>query len=82
MQNWEMEYTELLVEAGFRQGASCTREFYSEQKNVRIAARGGDVTVLGLKESLDCFLGVLQSPTGVNFKASLERGREKEMRVR
>jgi hypothetical protein len=34
-QNWEMEYTEMMVDADFRQGLHSACAFYREQKNVR-----------------------------------------------
>ena len=35
-QNWEMEYTEMMVDAGFRQGLYSACVFYHEQKNIRV----------------------------------------------
>ncbi len=33
-QSWELEYTEMMTEAGFRQGSCSACVFYHEQKNV------------------------------------------------
>ncbi len=51
-QNWEMEYTEMLPEAGFRQGSYSSCVFYHGQKKVRVVAHGDDFTILGPGESL------------------------------
>ncbi len=46
-QNWELEYTEMMTEAGFRQGPFNACVCYREQKSVRVAVDGEDFTVLG-----------------------------------
>ncbi len=72
-QNWQNEYTEMLAEAGFRQGVSSARVFYNEQQNARIVAHGDDFTVLGPTEGLDWFRRATQNLMEVKFKARLER---------
>ncbi len=52
-QNWEMEYTEMLLEAVFIQGSYSSCVFYHEQKNVRVVVHGDDFTILGTSKSLD-----------------------------
>ncbi len=44
--NSELEYTEMMMEAGLRQGSFSACVFYHEQKNVRVVAHGDDFTVL------------------------------------
>ncbi len=70
-QNWEMEYTEMMVGAGFRQGSHRDCVFYREEKSVRVVARGDDTTALGPSKSLDCFRGVFQQHTEVKFEGRL-----------
>ncbi len=45
-QNWELEYTEMMTEAGFRQGSHSVCVFYHAEKNVRIVVHGDDFTAL------------------------------------
>ena len=52
-QNWELEYTEMMTEAGFRQGSYSACVFYHEQKNVRVVVHGDDFAVLGPSKGLD-----------------------------
>ncbi len=33
---WEMEYAEMMVEAGFKQGSCSARVLYHEEKNLRV----------------------------------------------
>ncbi len=80
-QNWELEYTEMMTEAGFRQGSFSACVFYHEQKNVRVVARGGDFTALGPSKSLDWFSGVVQQRMEVKFKGRLERGEPGAVRI-
>ncbi len=41
-QNWELGYTDMMLEAGFRQGSHSACVFYREQKNVRVVVHGDD----------------------------------------
>ncbi len=52
-QNWEFEYTEMMTEAGFKQGSYSKCVFYHEQKNIREVVHGEDFTALGPCNSLD-----------------------------
>ena len=74
-QNWELEYTEMMVEAGFKQGLYSACVFYHAEKKVRVVVHGDDFTVLGPGKSLDWFRGVIQKRMEVKFKSRLERGR-------
>ncbi len=58
-QNWEMERTDMLLEAGFRQGSYSSCVFYHEQKNVRLVMHGDEFTELGPIKSLDWLRGVV-----------------------
>ncbi len=46
-QNWEMEYTEMMTEEQFKQGAYSACTLYHEDRNIRAVAHGDDFTVLG-----------------------------------
>ena len=52
---WQEEYSTLLVELGFRQGAACPNLFYQEGKSIRCSVHGDDFTSVGPKSSLDWF---------------------------
>ncbi len=74
-QNWEAEYTEMLLGAGFAQGEYSACVFYHEQEKLRVVLHGDDFTALGESKSLDGFRGAIQKRTEVRFKGRLERGR-------
>ena len=80
-QNWELEYTEMMTEAGFRQGAYSACVFYHEEKNVRVVVHGDDFTVLGPSKGLDWFRGVVQQRMEMKFKNRLERGKPGALRI-
>ena len=80
-QNWELEYTEMMTEAGLKQGSYSACVFYHEQKNVRVLVRGDDLTVLGPSKSLDWFCGVVQQRMEVKFEGRLERGKPGAVRI-
>ncbi len=46
-QSWELEYTEMMTEAGFRQRSFSACVLYREQNNARVVAHGDDLPVLG-----------------------------------
>ncbi len=73
-QNWEMEYTEMMIGAGVRQGLQSACVFYHELKTTRVVVQGDDFTILGASKSLDWFRGVFQQCMGVKFESRLERG--------
>ena len=54
-QHWEMEYTEMMLEAKFDQGEHSACVFYHKEKNVRVVVYGDDFTALGPSKSLDWF---------------------------
>ncbi len=78
--DWEMEYTEMMVEAGFKQGSYSACVFYREEKNDGVVARGGDFTTLGPK-SLDWFREVVQQRMEVQFKGRPERSKPGAVRI-
>ncbi len=59
-QNWEMECTEMIVEAGVKQGSYSARVFYRKDKSVRVIHHGDDFAVPGPSKSLGWFGGVAQ----------------------
>ena len=67
-QNWELECTEMMLEAGFKQGSYSACVFYNEQRNVRVVVCGDDFAVLGPSKSLDWLRGVVKQRMEVNFK--------------
>jgi hypothetical protein len=74
-QNWEAQYTEMLTEAGFKQGLYSACVFYHEGRNVRVVVHGDDFTVLGTVKGLDWFRQMIQDKMEVKFKGRLERGK-------
>ncbi len=80
-QNWEMEYTEMMVDAGFRQGSYSACISHHEQKNIRFVVHGDDFPMLGASKSLNSFRKVVQQRMEVKFKNRLERGRQGSVRI-
>jgi hypothetical protein len=74
-QRGEMEYAEMMVDAGFRQGLYSACAFYHEQKNTRVVVHGNDFAILEGSKSLDWCHGVVQRRVEVKFKNRLERGK-------
>ncbi len=62
--NWELEYTEMMVEAWFSQGSHSACVFYRKQREVRAVVRGDDFTVLGSRVGLDWLREVIQTSHG------------------
>ena len=52
-QNWEMEYTEMLTEADFKQGVCSPCVFFHKERCARVVVHGDDFAVLGRKHTLD-----------------------------
>ncbi len=50
-QNWWMEYTEMMTEAMFKQGAYSACVFYHEGRNIRAVVRGDDSQCWGRAET-------------------------------
>jgi hypothetical protein len=80
-QNWELEYTEMLTEAKFKQGEFSPCVFFHEERCIRVVVHGDDFTILGRKRDLDWFRGVVQTKMEVKFKERLERGRPGAVRI-
>ncbi len=51
-QNWEMEYTETMTGAKFKQGAHSASVFYHNEGSIRAAVHGDDFMVQGRSEDL------------------------------
>ncbi len=66
--NWELQYTEMVTEAGFRQGSHSTYVFYHEHKNVLFVVHGDDFTVFGPNKSLGSHRGVAQHRSRANWR--------------
>ena len=54
-QTWEEEYSEFLVEIGFRRGLASPCVFYHKDRNIRVVVHGDDFTVLGYEGRLNWF---------------------------
>ncbi len=81
-QNEEMEYGEMMVDAGLRQGVHSACVFYREQKNIQVVVvYGDDFTTLGASKSLDWFRRVAQQRMEVKLKKRLERGKPGSERI-
>ncbi len=52
-QNWELEYSEMMIEAGFIQGSYSACVFYRKDKDARTVVRGDDFAALGSRIGLD-----------------------------
>ncbi len=66
-QNWEVEYTEMMTEAGFRQGSFNACVFYSEQKRVSVVVHGDDFAVIGPSKSFYWLRDVAQQRIELRF---------------
>ncbi len=71
VQNWGVERTGMMVDAGFRQGEYSACAFYRKQKNVRAGLPGDDFSVRAASESPDFFRGVIQQRVEVQLQSSL-----------
>ncbi len=80
-QNWEMEYSEMMTEAGFTQGSHSACVLYHKEKRVRTVVDGDSFTVLGAKADLDWFREVAQCRMEVKLKSRLQRGKPGDVRI-
>ena len=80
-QNWEAEYTEMMVEAGFTQGKHSACVFHHKERKVRVVVHGDDFTVLGESKELDWFREAIQKRMEVKFRGRLERGKPGAVRI-
>ncbi len=80
-QDWEIEYTEMVVGAKFKQGALSACVFYREERNIRAVVYGDEFTVLGQSGDLDWFGKVIEKNMEVKCKERLIRGHEEAVRV-
>jgi len=73
-QNWEFEYTDFMLGAGFTQGKATPCLFYHEPRNIRVVVYGDDFTVLGSETNLDWFRKQMAKRYEVEFRARLGYG--------
>jgi hypothetical protein len=71
-QSRELEYTEMMVEAGFTQRLYSTCVFYHEEKKIRAGVYGDDFSAHGSRVELDWFREVFQRRLEVEFKRRLQ----------
>ncbi len=71
VQKWELEYAEIMTEAGFRQGSLCTRLLARAEERPGGGARR--LRSAWTSKSLDWVRGVVQQRMEVKSKGSLER---------
>ncbi len=62
-QNLDLECTEMMAEAGFRQGSFSACVVYREQRNVRVVVHADDFAALGPSNTTKNG-GEVQGPTG------------------
>ncbi len=79
--NWEMECTEMMVGAKFKQGSYSACVYYHEGRNIRAVVHGDGFSVLGISENLDWLRKVIEKKIEVKCKGGLIRGREGAVRV-
>ena len=72
--NWEREYTNCLVQAGFSQGGSTPCAFYHAEKDVLIVVHGDDFTVLGTDEAIQWTAAVLGARYSIKVRGILGPG--------
>ena len=70
-QNWEEEYTEFLIENGFKQGIANPCLFFNFERGIRTVIHGDDLTNLGNENSLDWFRRRIEERFEVKFRARL-----------
>jgi hypothetical protein len=80
-QSWELEYSEMMIEAGCKQGSHSACAPYHKEKDARAVVRGDDFKVLGSRSGLDRFREVIQRRMEVKGKARLERRRPGAARI-
>ncbi len=81
VENWGLDHTKMMTEAGFTQGSYSTCGFYHKDKDIRVVVHGDDFTVLGSRGGLDWFREVIQRRTEVKFKGRLEMRRQGAVRI-
>jgi hypothetical protein len=80
-QNWEMEYTSMMVENGFKQGSYSACVFYNKERDIRVVIHGDDFTVLGKEKELDWLRERIQRRMEVKCKQRLRRGEQGAVRI-
>eukprot|EP00972_Heterocapsa_arctica_P083790 12347151-Heterocapsa_arctica.AAC.1 len=59
--NWEMEFTRVLLAAGFRQGVSTPYVFIHKERRIRICVHGDDFVVSGTQKDIEWIEAVMRS---------------------
>ncbi len=80
-QNWELEYTEKMAEAEFKQGEHSACVFYHGERNIRAVVHGDDFALLGRSKIWDCLRNAIEKRIEVKLKERLSREREGAARV-
>ena len=70
-QNWEADYTELMMNIGFQQGRASPCVFWHPEKGIRAVIHGDDFTMLGHQGSLDWFRNKIQERYEVKFRGRI-----------
>ncbi len=60
-QNWEAEYSQSIMDVGFRAGRATPCIFYNEDMNIRAVAHVDDFTILGNRKELDWFMARMKA---------------------
>ncbi len=71
-QNWDLEYSKMMTEAGATQGSHRACVFYNKGSGLREVVHGDDLTVLRSRSGRYWFRKVIQHRKEVKFKARLE----------
>ena len=70
-QNWEAEYTEFLVNSGFKRGLASPCMFRHQRRNLRLVVHGDDFTLLGSTGDLDWFRTQIETRFEVKFRGRI-----------
>ena len=60
VQNWEVESTDMMKGAKFKQGSHSACMFYDKEHNIRAAVHGDGFPALGRSEDLDWHRSVIE----------------------
>jgi hypothetical protein len=80
-QNWEVEYTEMMEEAKFRQGEYSECIYYHEERNIRVVMHGDDFAASGRSGDIYRRRKVSETKMEVTCKERMVRGGEGAVRV-
>ena len=80
-QNWFEEYSEKLIEIGFKQGRATPRVFYHEERATRIYVHGDDYVRAGNTHQLQLFKRQLKKRHQVKTHVRTRRRQFREVKV-